>query len=72
MSEVVVKTRGRKINPMSARQTRLNAWEAQLASGGIVKRGRPSKAAPVLQVKEVPMEIFDAMEVSSIKKSRKR
>ena len=73
MSEVVVKSRGRKINPLSARQARLAAWEAKRAAGLEVKRGRPSKGAPVVQApKEVPMEIFNAMEVSSTKKSKKK
>lgn len=73
MSELVVKSRGRKVNPLSARQARLAAWEAKRAAGMEVKRGRPSKAAPVLQApKQVPMEVFDAMEVSSTKKSKKK
>ena len=42
MSELVVKSRGRKINPLSARQARLAAWEAKRAAGMEVKRGRPS------------------------------
>lgn len=73
MSELVVKSRGRKINPLSARQARLAAWEAKRAAGLEVKRGRPSKGALVVQApKEVPMEIFNAMEVSSTKKSKKK
>ena len=73
MSEVVVKTRGRKQNPNSARQARLAAWEAKRAAGLEVKRGRPSKGAPVVQApKQVPMEILNAMEVSSVKKSKKK
>ena len=73
MSEVVVKTRGRKPNPTSARQARLAAWEAKRAAGLEVKRGRPSKGAPVVQApKQIPMEVFNAMEVSSNKKSKKK
>ena len=73
MSEVVVKIRGRKPNPTSARQARLAAWEAKRAAGLEVKRGRPSKGAPVVQApKQVPMEVFNAMEVSSTKKSKKK
>jgi hypothetical protein len=72
MSEVVVKSRGRKVNPSSARQARLAAWEAKRAAGLEVKRGRPSKGAPVVQApKQVPMEVLNAMEVSSNKKSKK-
>ena len=39
-----VKARGRKINPASARQQRLAAWEARKAAGETIQRGRPRVA----------------------------
>jgi hypothetical protein len=47
MSEVVINqnTRGRKVNPNSARQARLNKWNEMREAGVQVRRGRPSKKA---------------------------
>lgn len=70
--EVVTETerRGRPVNPNSARQQRLAAWEAKRAAGIPVKRGRPAANAPVVKVKGSVLMIVDkAMEKSS-KKSK--
>lgn len=40
-TEVKPETRGRKVNPTSARQQRLAAMAAKVAAGGELKRGRP-------------------------------
>jgi hypothetical protein len=73
MSEVVKsESRGRKVNPNSARQQRLAAWEAKRSAGIEVKRGRPAKSAPVVKLKDsVLMNVNKAMEKSSKKKAKK-
>jgi hypothetical protein len=42
-SEGLTIKRGRKVNETSARQQRLASFEARIANGEVVKRGRPKK-----------------------------
>lgn len=66
MTEVVIntKTRGRKVNPNSARQARLAKWNAMREAGMIVRRGRP--AAQSLQT-EINFDVTTAPAQAQVK-----
>jgi len=58
MSDQTTKTRGRKINPTSARQVRLTRISQLKESGVIVKRGRPKSDKPKeVKVKEKVVKV---------------
>lgn len=53
--EVVEETRGRKVNPNSARQIRLAEMAAR-AVDGVIKRGRPSDPTSAWNIKQAALE----------------